>query len=172
MLKTIHISLLCLVTLISNAQWSDSEEFRQALKTLHNSAKQGFKDIKGEPTGELNGEATFNSTLLPAGAAKAWLQVDSEKSHTYVAIFEFKNVPAVEAAIEPMVKAAEESLAEFSLSRGKGIDMRYVRYQKHLIEFASDNIDETGKRPSFAFGILKDSNPVAIEMRVNEPLWK
>lgn len=162
-----------LVILSGQSQTINPDIYKQNIAVLYDAAKAGFKSIKSEAAGESPaGNKKFLSSKKVSGAAEVYLDVDSEDSHTYYALFKCTDKASADKALEEMISMAAEVVTDKGLVRKKGTEMRYEGYRKQTLEFDSDNIDLMGKYPSFEFGIIKGSSPLMIEMRVNEPLWK
>ncbi|MEX2597955.1 MAG: hypothetical protein WEC59_13600 [Salibacteraceae bacterium] len=155
------------------AQDINKEIFQKNIVILYEAAASGFKEIKKESSGTTDrGNAKFHASRKVSGAKDVFIDVDSEDSHTYVALFEANDVESAKKMVEEMTVLASEVLAENGLVRKKGTEMRYEGYRKQTIEYDSDNIDLMGKYPSFEFGVLRDTEPPLVEMVINEPLWK
>lgn len=171
--SVILTSLFLAMVQITFAQEIDREVFKSEIDAIYLSAKQGFKDTKvGEPAAQPDGNSRLDCTIKLNGSLEAYITVDSEKSKSYFAKYEFKTPALAEAALENLIALTLDATEKYGLVRGKGTEIRYVKYQKQTVEFPSDNIDIMGRYPSFSFGIVKDSNPAQIEVMVNEPLWK
>lgn len=165
--------LLGAAPLTKQATEFDAETFKTNIKELYLSAKQGFKNSKGAAMADAeDGSKQYECSITLSGALDGVIAVDAEKSQRFIARFEFKNAPLAEQQMEQMINLIVEATAEFGLARNSAVDIRYVKYKKHTVEFPSDNIDVMGKYPSFSLGMIKDSNPVVIELIVNEPFWK
>ena len=65
-----------------------------------------------------------------------------------------------------------EATQEFGLTKETRTDIGYVGYQKNVIEFPADNIDDMGKHTFFSVGLTKDGNPMSLEIIASEILWK
>ncbi|GAB4384053.1 MAG: hypothetical protein Kow0075_16130 [Salibacteraceae bacterium] len=170
----ISLTLAALVV-FSQTLWAqvDEQNFKADLEKLYQSAKFGFKDIKGEAeTTTPDGTKVYKANFVLSGAKNAVVKTDAENVSTYVATIELKNVNNPSAKLEEMVNWMLAALEKYGLTRGSGTDINYVGYRKHTAEYPSDNIDELGKHPSFSLGILSDGNPMVIELIVYEPLWK
>lgn len=155
------------------AQTINPDIYKKNMEILYDAAAKGFKEIKLEASGESPaGNKKYHAAKKVSGASDVYIDVDAEDSHTYYARFESEDLETAQARMEEMVTMAGEIVAEKGLVRKKGTDMNYEGYRKHTLEYDSDNIDLMGKYPSFEFGIVKGSEPVTIEMVVNEPLWK
>ncbi|NQV53714.1 MAG: hypothetical protein HQ500_11050 [Flavobacteriales bacterium] len=165
------------VLLIFNASISaqdiNPEIFRKNVDVLYTAADAGFKSIKGEETGTTeDGDKKYHSTRKVSGAMDVYIKVDGEDTHTYIAVFESKDMKSAQAKMEQMAQIIFEEIEEKGFARDSGTDMSYEGYRKATIEFASDNIDDLGHHPSFSIGILRGSNPPVVELEINEPLWK
>jgi hypothetical protein len=174
MSKSLSLVILSFVSFSVFSQDLTSEVFKADMNLLYKSAKLTFKDIKQGPAEpQSDGTSRFKPSYLVQGAKECYISVDAEKSQTYVAVFEFKNQVVAEKFLEEMIAWTLEATAEYTLARSKGTEMRYLKFQKHTIEFPSDNIDIMGRYPSFSLGVLKDSQmPAFVEVMINEPLWK
>lgn len=170
------IAAVCLTASVSIAQdnsGNDNDAFKNDIKALYAGAKTGFKDLMtGDGLPAADGNTRYKTDLVVNGAKEAYVSVDEENSKTYVAIYEFRNLREPEKKLEVLMNLVLEATTEYGLERSKGTEIRYVGYRKHTVEFPSDNIDLMGKYPSFAMGVLDDGNPVIIEFKVTEPLWK
>ena len=164
-LLILHVSL--------TAQDINPEIFRKNVEVLYTAADAGFKSIKGEETGTTDeGDKKYHSTRKVSGAMDVYIKVDGEDTHTYIAVFESKDMKAAKAKMEQMAQIIfEETEAKVS-ARDSGTDMSYEGYRKETVEFASDNIDDLGHHPSFSVGVLRGTDPPIIELEINEPLWK
>lgn len=153
----------------------DPALFKEQVATLYQNAAKSFAANKeGGAEDAPDGTKHFASNLSLSGAKESYITADEENSHTYVAHYELqvKTWPEAEKKLEELVALILEATADKGLIRSKGTDINYYKYQKHTVEFPSENIDIMGRYPSFSVGIIKDSNPVIIEVMVNEPLWK
>ncbi len=167
------LSIVLLFPVLLSAQTINPDIYKKNIEILYDAAAKGFNEIKLEASGESpDGNKKFHAARKVSGASDVYIDVDSEDSHTYYAQFEAEDLESAQAKMEEMVTMAAEVVAEKGLVRKKGTDMNYEGYRKHTLEYDSDNIDLMGKYPSFEFGILKGSEPVTIELVVNEPLWK
>lgn len=171
--------LSALVVLVSSTLFAqetlDPVLFKEQVATLYQNASKSFAANKeGAAQDVPDGTKRFASNLSLSGAREAYITADEENSHTYVAHYEIqvKTWPEAEKKLEELVTLILEATADKGLIRSKGTDINYYKYQKHTVEFPSENIDIMGRYPSFSVGIIKDSNPVTIEVMVNEPLWK
>jgi hypothetical protein len=173
-MRTTFLSVLVLIaSLTGYGQTINPDIYKQNISALYDAAKAGFKSIKLESAGEsAAGNKKYLSAKKVSGAAEVYLDVDTEDSHTYYALFKSTDKETADKMLEEMIVLAAEIVADKGLVRKKGTEMRYEGYRKHTLEYDSDNIDLMGKYPSFEFGIIKGSSPIMIEMRINEPLWK
>lgn len=165
--------LFAIATSFAFSQEFDADQFKSDIQTLYLSAKQGFKDLKqGEATELGDGLKHFESSLQLNGAKEVAITMDAEKSNTYIATYVFKNIRIPQEKVDEMVQLIVEATAEYGLAAGKGTDRKYVKYQKQTIEFPSDNIDVMGKYPSFVVGLVKDGNPMELEITISQTLWR
>lgn len=156
-----------------DAQTINTDIFIKNIDLLYESAAKSFKEIKLEQSGNTDdGDVKYHSSRKISGASDVYIKADDENSYTYVAHFESKDLKTAEAKIEEMMGLILVQVSDKGLARSKGTEMRYEGYRKHTVEYETDNIDLLGKYPSFSVGVLKGSNPVMIELTINEPLWK
>lgn len=162
-----------LLTVQAHAQDINPEIFRKNIDVLYEAADAGFKSIKGEENGTTDqGDVKHHSTRKISGAVDVYIKVDSEKTHTYVAIFGAKDSKSAQAKVEQMAQLIFEQIGDKGFKRNAGTDMDYEGYRKQTVEYDSDNIDDLGHHPSFSVGILRGTNPPVVELQINEPLWK
>ncbi|MEZ4722064.1 MAG: hypothetical protein R2813_09345 [Flavobacteriales bacterium] len=167
------VALLFLVSSIGYSQEFDSDAFKGDIQTLYLSSTRSFKGMKKEEsTVNDNGDTEYETELCIHGANRCFITVDDEKSHTYTAQLTFKNVLKPMDKMEEIIGLVNEITSQYGLARGKTTDIKYKGYQKHTLEFPSDNINEMGRRPTLGVGMLKDGNPMEIEITITEPLWK
>lgn len=165
--------VISLLPTIHVAQEFDSDAFKGDIQTLYLSSTRSFKGMKKEEsTINDNGDTEYETELCVNGAHRCYITVDDEKSHTYTAQLTFKNVLKPAEKMEEIIGLVNEVTSQYGLARGKTTDIKYKGYQKHTLEFPSDNINEMGRRPTLAVGMLKDGNPMEIEITITEPLWK
>jgi hypothetical protein len=174
MMKTFVATILfAIVTATAIGQEFDPAQFKTDIHSLYLSSKQGFKDIKqGEPNEPGDGFKHFTSSLILSGSKDVEITMDSEKSNTYIAKYSFNNVRIPQEKVDELMQLILEATEEFGLASGKGTDIKYIKYKKQTVEFPSDNIDIMGKYPSFVVGLLKDGNPMELEITISEPLWR
>lgn len=162
----------CIITPTLVAQEIEPEAFKADIGKLYTSAKAHFKDIKkGEPS-NMDGMKKYETELVLNGAQGTYLTVDAENSATYVANYTMKNIRDPKAKVEEIAAMMSEATSEFGLELSKTTDIKYVGYQKYIIEFPADNIDDMGKHPAFSIGLLQEGNPMEFEITVIDPLWK
>jgi len=169
------VSILCFVLIGSTGfcQDIDAEAFKTDILALYNASKKSLTSVKdGASVGNEDGRKKYNSRVILSGSKTAYILEDDEKTNTYIATYTFKNVRTPSEKVDEIVHLIHEATAEFGLEIGKATDIKYVGYQKKTIEFPSDNIDDMGKYPSFHVGLVKDGNPMELEVQVNEILWK
>ncbi|GAB5539358.1 MAG: hypothetical protein Salg2KO_14610 [Salibacteraceae bacterium] len=172
-MKNLLILLSIFWTLAVNAQELEKAAFQEDIKTLYHTGMKTLKPlIEGDAVESMGDEKTFKTSLTINGAKDAFIKVDAEGSHTYVAQYAFKNVRDPKAKLEEMANWILEATEEYGLEKSVRTDITFVNYQKHTIEFPADNIDDMGKHTSFAIGLTKDGNPMALEIMVSEILWK
>lgn len=158
---------------ISNAQEFDPELFKTQIATLYESAFKSFNAQKEGTVQEIpDGTQRYSSTILLSESKDSYITVDAEKSHTFVSFYEMKTLPLAEKKQEELITLVLEATKEKGLVRSKATDIYYHKYQEHMVAFPSENIDIMGRYPSFSLGIVKDSNPPIVEIKINEPLWK
>ncbi len=172
-MKSILLSLIIAIPFFGLSQDIDKEAFHADIVTLYQTGMKTFKPlIDGEGKIGSNGNTTYASSLKLNGAESVEIDVDAEGSHTYIARYTFKNVRDSKAKLEEVSNMILEATQEFGLTKETITDIGYVGYQKHVIEFPADNIDDMGKHTSFSVGLTKDGNPMSLEIVASEILWK
>lgn len=165
--------LLISICVTGFSQDIDADAFKADIQSLYNASKKSLSSLKdGASVGEEDGKKKFNPTVILSGSKTAYILEDDEKTNTYLATYTFKNIRVSSEKVDEIVNLIAEATAEYGLEVGRATDIKYVGYQKKTIEFPSDNIDDMGKYPSFHVGLLKDGNPMEIEIQINEILWK
>ena len=158
---------------ISLSQSMDSDQFKTDIIELYNAGMKSFKSFKeGESYAEENGNKLYKTTLTLNEAKTVFISEDSEHNYKFVAHYSMKNVRDPKVKLNEISALMLEATTEFGLEKNNRTDMKYVGYQKQVIEFPADNIDDMGKHTSFEIGLTDDGNPMSFEIVVTEILWK
>lgn len=173
-MRTFLCSCILLTSFVLQAQKPSQGTLQQEIAGLSQAAYSSFAAIKTDQASanpEGGGRKIVPSKVL-TGASEAFITVDEENSHSYVARFEAASIEEGLKMAETLGNAAIAALEKKGFKLGKGTDVRYHKYRKTTVEFASDNIDEMGRHPSIAIGVLAQDGDTMVEFIMNEPLWK
>lgn len=160
---------------ICTTAWSqdfDTAAFKADIAALYESANHDFdKHLEGEPT-DQGDHKQYATSLVLHGADEAYITEDDETSRAYIAHFTMKNVRNPQEKVDEIVQLIAEVCEQYGLEVNSASSIKYLGYTMKTLEYPSDNIDEMGRYPNFAIGMLEDGNPMEFEIIINEPFWK
>lgn len=152
---------------------TDSAIIHQNMDEIYESAKRSFGNIKGAKIGSKDGKTIYASKLELLQATECTIEVDSERSHTYIAKYTGLDLEEAKSLQEKLTVIIYKRTQPEGFKRAKGSNFKYYKYQMNTVEFESDNIDEMGKHPSFSIGVLAEADGnFTLIYSATDPLWK
>ena len=152
---------------------SDSARLHMQMDEIFESAKRSFANLKGTKKETRDGISIYESKLEVLGSSDNRIEMDSERSHSFISLFTGLSVEEARDKEEQLVSIIMKRVQPEGFKRGRGSDFNYYQYRMSTIEYDTDNIDELGKRPSFTIGIVKeDDGTYTTVFTAIDPLWK
>lgn len=152
---------------------TDSAILHMQIDELYEAAKTSFVTLKVRKQASESSKTVYISKLELLGSDQNQIEMDKERSHVFHAVFDSLNLEEATLKKEKLTQILYKRLVSEGYQRNIGSDFKFYQYQLNTVEFASDNIDELGKHPSFRVGIISnDDGTYSVLLNALDPLWK
>lgn len=152
---------------------TDSARLHIAIDAIFEAAKDNFRGQVGGSLGTIDGEKAFKSKLRLPKSDTNYLTINSDRIYTLTSRFEGLQLSDAQAKEKEISAILMKRLKPESFAQSRGTDMKYHQYRFNSFAFDSDNIDDLGKHPTFAVGVVKGTDGTfTVEFQATDPVWR